>query len=105
MEVGNESMLPFYGFRLPVGMGGGGGNGVGKWRWKSDGWGVGEELWDGNGVKVARAQWYRKPVSVEVFVPLGDAVLELVVLSALAVMAGDKKGLKIVGELVGGLMG
>ena len=96
MEVKNKNLQPLQAFTLP-GL-------AGEWEWRSDKWGTGEDLMDGSGVRVAHAQWYRQPMSVEIFVGVEDWMVEVIVLSALAVMAGDKKGLKIVGKVAGALI-
>lgn len=59
------------------------------------------ELWDVNKVMIARYRYFTRDPVLEVFVPLDDYMLDLIVTAAVTVMVDDRKGLETVGKIIG----
>lgn len=76
---------------------------VGDMTWRATGWGNGMELWDQAGVKLARYVYlkFSGDPKLEIFVHLNDMLLDMVVTAAVSLLVEDKKGLKIVSEVLG----
>ncbi|KEF55953.1 uncharacterized protein A1O9_07533 [Exophiala aquamarina CBS 119918] len=93
MKIKYESLTPTKSFTCPAGV----------MTWRSTSWGNGMELWDQAGVKLARYVYLKLSgdPKLEIFVPLNDMLLDLVVTAAVSLLVDDKKSLNIVAEVLG----
>jgi len=93
MKLKYESLTPTKSFPSPIG----------DLVWRASGWGNGMELWDQAGIKLARYIYlkFSGDPKLEMYVQLSDMHLDMVITAAVSLFVEDKKGLKIVGEVLG----
>ncbi|KAJ9633576.1 hypothetical protein H2204_006782 [Knufia peltigerae] len=75
---------------------------AGKLTWRPTSWGNGMMLRDKSGTSLAKYVYYKLSgdPQLEIFVPLDDSFLDLVVTAAISVYENDKKSLKTVSKVV-----
>ncbi|KAK6373769.1 hypothetical protein LTS17_008262 [Exophiala oligosperma] len=73
-----------------------------KLTWRPTSWGNGMMLRDKSGTSLAKYVYYKLSgdPQLEIFVPLDDSFLDLVVTAAISVYENDKKSLKTVSKVV-----
>lgn len=79
----------------------------GEMKWKPTAWADGSELWDKEGVLLARYKYlkFSGDPKLEIFVQLDDRLLELVVTASVSVYVDEKKGLEIVSDVLEAVAG
>jgi hypothetical protein len=90
-------------FKAPLEVGGNGG----KLQWKPAGWGEATELWDDQGVKLAKFKSLslKNDPCLEVYVQVSDALVDVMLLGSLGLMVEDSKSIALMGDLVGTMAG
>ncbi|KAI9163589.1 hypothetical protein HJFPF1_05207 [Paramyrothecium foliicola] len=103
MEQSWEGMQYAKVFEAPMALGGTGG----KMQWKPAGWGNASELWDAQGVKVAKFKHLslKDDPQLDVYVQANDALVDVMLLGGLGLLVEDKKSLKLMGDVVGIIAG